>query len=196
MHWYSLTGDSVAGRAVVRHVREAAGPATGSFNTGAFGPRGEFVFWMSGGYTLVHFASNGRFLDEFSSPTYDPELPNASDMDHFVSGYRRIFGTDIPPERAEEYRNKPKPALIPTSALRFDGAGRLWVATTRDREDYSYFDLFDGSRFVGSVRVRDRLLGYDILGDVLAVRVERAYADASGEKVQAIDWYDLTATRE
>lgn len=63
------------------------------------------------------------------------------------------------------------------------GAGRLWVATTRDREGYSYFDLFDGSNFVGAVRVRDRLLGYDILGNLLAVRVERAYADASGEKV-------------
>ena len=66
----------------------------------------------------------------------------------------------------------------------------LGVATTRDHDAFSYFDIWTDTAYTGAVRVRDRLMGFDIFGSTLVTLVERTPgADGIGER--AIDWYDL-----
>ena len=76
------------------------------------------------------------------------------------------------------------------ASLTYDDRGRLWVATERDRAHFSYFDIYVGIEYVGSVRVRDRLLGYDLYGSTLVTIVERE-PDADGIGWHAADWYDI-----
>jgi len=81
--------------------------------------------------------------------------------------------------------------LIRGQPLRFYDRGFLRVATTRDHDEFSYFDVFRGSDLVSSVRARDRVLGYDILGTVLAVLVERRFPAEDGVRARAVDWYSI-----
>ena len=55
---------------------------------------------------------------------------------------------------------------------------------------FSYFDLYVGTEYVGSLKIRDRILGYDLYGSTLAALVERA-PDADGIVRRAVDWYDF-----
>ena len=75
-------------------------------------------------------------------------------------------------------------------ALVFDSLERLWVATTRDRDNFSYLDIWIGTEYAGTVRIRDRLMGYDILGSTLAALVERK-PGPDGVALRAVDWYDI-----
>ena len=91
---------------------------------------------------------------------------------------------------AESYRTSPKSWYLGADALRFDGEGRLWAATTRDRDRFSYFDVWAGTEHLGMVRIHDRIIGYDLYGETLAVLVERRPAP-DGAAPRAIDWYDI-----
>ena len=87
-------------------------------------------------------------------------------------------------------RETPKRNHLQIGSLAYDDQGRLWVATERDRAHFSYFDLYGGTEYVGSVQVKDRVLGYDLYGSTLAVLVERPL-DADGIGWRALDWYDI-----
>ena len=76
------------------------------------------------------------------------------------------------------------------ASLAYDDRGRLWVATERDRAHFSYFDIYVGIEYVGSVRVRDRLRAYDLYGSTLVTVVERE-PDADGIGWRGADWYDI-----
>ncbi len=53
--------------------------------------------------------------------------------------------------------------MVPGEPLKYDSRGRLWVLTSRDHDEFSYFEVFGGERHVGRARVRDRVLGFDVL---------------------------------
>ena len=131
------------------------------------------------------------------SPAYTGELPNERDVDAYVDGISRIGGGVVtPPESVKEayaagFREEPKSWFLRPFPFKFDGASRLWVATTRDRDTYSYFDIWIGTQYAGAVRIRDRLLGYDLLGSVLVALVERK-PGRDGIAQRAIDWYDIS----
>ena len=55
---------------------------------------------------------------------------------------------------------------------------------------YSYFDIWVGTEYAGTVRIRDRLMGYDVLDSTLVALVERK-PDADGIAQRALDWYDI-----
>ena len=76
------------------------------------------------------------------------------------------------------------------SPFGFDNQDRLWVATTRDRDTFSYFDVWIGTGYVGTVRIRERLLGFDLLGSTLVALVERR-PGPDGIASRAIDWYRI-----
>ncbi len=78
------------------------------------------------------------------------------------------------------YAETPKWVTITGRSLIYDDWGRLWVAIQRTRNAVSYFSIFSDTTFVGSVRVRDRVEGYDLLGSTLAVLVERLPDDPAG----------------
>ena len=90
----------------------------------------------------------------------------------------------------DTYRETPKRNHLRIGSLAYDDQGRLWVATERDRANISYLDIYVGTEYVGSVQVRDRLMGYDLYGSALAVLVERP-PDADGIGWRALDWYDI-----
>ena len=155
---------------------------------------GGWVFkWSCSGdlYFLDHRdAAEGRLV---KSPTYVPEFPNDRDVAAYLEGMRGFSGP-VPPELLksyeEEYRAQPKRPFLGTRTLAFDGADRLWYATTRDRDNFSYLDVWVGTGYAGTVRIRDRLMAYDILGTTLAALVERQ-PDRSGIAASEIDWYDI-----
>lgn len=195
--WVSLTSDSVVHQAVFHHQSEATRRLGfgAAMNSGVVNSTGNFVFWVDR-YTLARYDGDGRFLEEFTSPLYSPEEPTQRDLDQFIEGARYIFGHRPSERHVNEFRSRPRVPLIPSRPLRFDSSGRLWVATTRDREEFSYFDVFRSTDLISQVQVRDRILTYDIQDTVLAVLAERPYRDGTGEYVVGIDWYRIPEIRK
>ena len=183
-------------------VRDEAGCGTAPFGgllNAAASPTGRIAFSICDAQLLFFAhrdAATGRLV---KSPTYTEELPNRRDIEEYQEGWRefrrRIGGSVESADAAawlEGLRQRPKSYGARTW---FDTRDRLWVLTHRDRNEWSYLDIFgaDGG-YAGTVRVRDRALGFDILGHTLAVLVERQVgpADADGIPDRAIDWYDLS----
>ena len=90
----------------------------------------------------------------------------------------------------ETFREEPKRWFNVPGALAFDSRDRLWVATTLDRDTFSYFEIWIGTEYAGSVRVRDRAVGFDLFRNTLAVLVERQ-PGPDGIAPRGIDWYDI-----
>jgi len=93
----------------------------------------------------------------------------------------------------EDYRARPKSYSLGTEQQLVDAANRYWVATRRDTHEWSYLDVYENAEYVGSVRVRDRLRAFDLLGSTLVVLVDRQVGpdDADGVPDRALDWYEL-----
>ncbi len=132
-----------------------------------------------------------------SSPNYFDALPNQRDVDAYVDGITSIGGgrVSLSPAQKEAYaagyREEPKRWFLGgPSSLNFDGENRLWAATTHDRDFFSYLEIWTGMEYVGTVRIRDRLIDYDMLGSTLVALVERK-PDQYGIAQLAIDWYDI-----
>ncbi len=146
----------------------------------------------SGGWTFPACQDELVFLEHrdaptarsLQSPTYAEEFPNERDIAEF-DGQRSFIDLDT-------YRQLPKRNHLTVGSLAYDDHGRLWVATQRDRAHFSYFDLYVGTEYVGSVRIRDRVLGYDLYGSTLAALVERE-PGPDGIGWRAVDWYDIGA---
>lgn len=128
------------------------------------------------------------------APTYTGELPNDRDMDAYRSGMGPLYGGVVPEVVVQQYAERPKIDRIRGRSLRYDSKARLWVATARDRDRHSYLDIYVGTDFKGSLRVRDRLVGFDLHGATLATLVDRAPTedDADGIPDRAIHWYDVS----
>ena len=126
------------------------------------------------------------------SPAYVVEFPNDRDVAAYLEGMR--FAGPLPAELLksyeDEYRAQPKGPFLGTETLAYDGKDRLWYATTRDRDNFSYLDVWVGTGYAGTVRIRDRLMAYDILGSTLVALVERK-PGRDGIAANAIDWYDI-----
>ena len=90
----------------------------------------------------------------------------------------------------EEFRSTPKRYGV---HYRVDDQDRLWVLTERDREEFSYLDIYVGPELAGSVRVRQRAVSFDVFGSTLAVLVDRPVGpdDGDGYPDRGIDWYDI-----
>ena len=93
----------------------------------------------------------------------------------------------------ESYRSRPKPYSLGGGHQLVDAANRYWIATQRDTHEWSYLDVYENAEYAGSVRVTDRLRGFDVFGSTLVVLVERQAGpdDADGVPDRALDWYDL-----
>lgn len=132
-----------------------------------------------------------------AAPNYVPLLPGPRDVEAYVDRVTRIGGglVSLSPAQKEAYaagyREEPKRWYFGGSAsLNFDGQNRLWAALTLDRDAFSYLEIWTDMEYAGTVRVRDRLMDYDILGSTLVTLVERK-PDRYGIAQLAIDWYDI-----
>ena len=76
----------------------------------------------------------------------------------------------------------------------FDEQDRLWVLTNRERDQFSYLDIYMGPEYAGTVLVRHRAVGFDVLGSTLAVLVDRPVGpdDPDGFPDRGVDWYDIS----
>ena len=95
--------------------------------------------------------------------------------------------------RLEDYRATPKEYRLGVQHQLFDAANRYWIATQRDTHEWSYLDVYEKAEYVGSVKVRDRLTGFDLLGSTLVVLVDRLVGadDTDGIPDRALDWYEI-----
>ncbi len=129
------------------------------------------------------------------TPTYVEVLPTQEEVNRFVAGLTAIGGgLPIPESRVDRYRTTPKPWLLHYPFPIFDNNHSVWILTARDRNDFSYLDIFSGTEYAGTVRVRDRAMGFDVLGSTLAVLVDRPVGpgDLDGSPDRGIDWYDIS----
>lgn len=150
--------------------------------------------WVFKACTGVYFldrrdATNGRLV---KSPAHVVEFPNDRDVAAYLEGMRFAgpLSAELQESYEEEYRAQPKVSYHGPATLAYDGRDRLWYATSRDRDNFSYLDVWVGTGYAGTVRIRDRLMGYDILGSTLVALVERK-PDRDGIAAKAIDWYDI-----
>ncbi len=172
--------------------RECFNPAVGAST-----PDGGLVFQVCE-YELAFFDHrDAPTATVVASPSYVEALPNERDVAAHVNSRVSLRSLAGPVSEAEidaiaaEFREEPKEWLLKPGAFRFDGQNRLWVSTTRDRDAFSYFDVWADTTYVGAVRVQDRLMGFDIFGSTLVTLVERTPGE-DGIAEREIDWYDLS----
>ena len=133
------------------------------------------------------------------APTYVPELPNERDvarLEETLRAFNRERGFPASQgvaEELEDYRASPKNYHLSTGQQLFDAANRYWIATQRDRHEWSWLDVYQNAEYLGSVRVRDRLRAFDLLGSTLVVLVDRQVGPDDGDGIpdRALDWYDI-----
>ena len=165
----------------------------GGLRPGAIRPDGSLHYFACDG-VIVHLPDpkgDGRVFVA-SMPTYREEYPS----DHDVASRRRamrFLGPTLA-EHIDEYRSTPK--LFPTlgpSARAYDADGTFWVGT-RTTSDSSEVDLYDGTDYIGTVRIRNALQGLDIRGSTMVALVERrsGLLDAIGIPERGLDWYDIS----
>lgn len=162
---------------------------------GAWHPNGWLVFGTCQRDLLFYDAPGDIATPTVvQAPTYTGELPNKRDIEAYRSGMGLLYGGVVPEAVVQQYAERPKNDRIRGRSLRYDSKARLWVGTARDRDRHSYFDIYVGADFKGSLRVRDRLIGFDLHGETLATLVERALTedDADGIPDRAVDWYDVS----
>lgn len=130
-------------------------------------------------------------------PTYVEELPNERDVEAYRESIASISGgagRSLPASAWEPYlgdfRETPKRWFLRERPMVYDSQDRLWIATTRDRDAFSYLDIYIGTEYAGTVRIRDRLMGYDLLGSTMVALVERR-PGRDGIARRAIDWYRI-----
>lgn len=160
---------------------------------GAVTPDGGLVFLACGHELAFLSGRDATRAVVVSPPSYMETFPNERDASEHLEAVRGVGsrGGALPDSARRaivaQFRATPKEWVLRPFAFGFDHRDRLWVATTLDRDNFSYFDLWVGATHVGMVRVRDRLLSFDIFGATLVTLVERAPHASEW----ALDWYDI-----
>lgn len=189
----ALSGGVVWRRASISDVVETE---CGEVGMGWPSPGGGYVFWACDHELVFLEHKDAPSAAVVASPTYFEELPSERDVDAYRSDLMNLGGNLSASMSAMEpyltrFSKQPRKWFLNSdSPFGFDSHDRLWVATTRDRDAFSYFDIWIGTEYVGTVRIRDRLMGFDLLGSTLAALVERA-PGPDGIARREIDWYRI-----
>ena len=163
--------------------------------------RGGWAFLACDGYLLFDEGA-GTEATVVRAPTYVEEFPDERDVarrrDEIESFNRSLAELGLDPtesveESLEDYRSTSKRYYLRTSQHLFDDGNRYWVATHRDLHEWSYLDVYENTEYVATVKVRDRMLGFDVVGSTLVVLVERQLGpnDADGVPDRTVDWYEV-----
>ena len=191
---------NVASGEVVREEASPAGPwdvACGEVVWGIPDRADGWVFVACEGHLI--FIGDTREATVVRAPTYLAEPPDERDVArrremlmaiNMANGFPAATGLD---EFLESYRATPKKYFLSTADQLVDAANRYWIATQRDTHEWSYLDVYENAEYAGSVRVRDRLRGFDLFGSTLVALVERQVGpdDADGVPDRALDWYEI-----
>lgn len=191
---------NIASGEVVRQEGSPTGPwdvECGDIHYGIADREDGWVFVACEGH-LVFVGAAGE-ATVLRAPRYVLEFPDEQEVAEREEEYmdfnrqRGLAAAMGIEERLEEYRTTPKRYDLGMSAQLFDDADRYWIATQRDMHEWSYLDVYRNAAYVGSVKVRDRLRGFDLAGSTLVVLVDRQVGpdDADGIPDRALDWYDI-----
>lgn len=191
---------NIASGEVVREEASPSGPWDVSCGQVIYGIPDRTEGWIfvacEGHLIFVDSTSNPTVL---RAPTYFAKLPDERDVarfEEYLIGFNRVRGlpdlTSVD-EELKSYRATPKKYYLGTQHQLLDAANRYWIATNRDRNEWSYLDVYQNAEYVGSVKVRDRLRGFDLLGSTLVALVDRPVGadDADGFPDRALDWYEI-----
>jgi hypothetical protein len=157
-------------------------------------PRGGWVFLACEGHVVLVAGDGTTTLTQ--APTYSQELPTRFEIAEYVAESQQLAAMGLPmsQQRLEEYERTPKRYQLAPNTHRFDAESRWWIATLRNHREFSYLDVFCDGRYVGTVQVRDRLWGFDILESGLVVVVDRPVG-SDDEPIaipsRRVDWYDI-----
>jgi hypothetical protein len=186
------TGTSLA--QVTMEERVGAGESTAGFARGVELNDGTMVLNITR-HRFARFSADGHKLADLELPDHlrAPIYPTERDIEVFRYELRRLFGREPSQAQVEEFSNKPMHPVVREANLRVGPHQTVWVASARDRVLHSYLDVFHADHYLGSVQVRHRLLGFDVLGDTLVVLVERPEEDVAGP-VRGLDWYRIGLT--
>lgn len=156
-----------------------------------------WVFLACEGHLV--FVGDNADATVLRAPTYVPQVPDEQEVaqrEEELKAFNRDLG--VPEdmnlaEAMERYRTTPKNYHLSTAQQLIDADNRYWIATQRDLREWSYLDVYANAAYAGSVRVRHRLRGFDVLGSTLVVLVERPVGpdDADGIPDRALDWYEI-----
>jgi len=169
----------------------------GQVNWGIPDRAGGWVFLACDGHLI--FVGNTGDARVLRAPTYLAELPNERDVARLEEALRALnvrngfpASTDVE-ENLESYRAEAKKYSLGTAHQLVDATNRYWVATQRDTHEWSYLDVYENAEYVRTVKVRDRLRGFDLVGSTLVVLVDRQLGpdDADGIPDRALDWYEV-----
>ncbi len=160
-------------------------------------PAGGWAFVACEGHLI--FVGDTGDATVFRAPMYVPELPDERDvarLEEMLRGFNRRRGFPTSQgveEQLESYRATPKNYYLSAGEQLFDEANHYWIATQRDQHEWSWLDVYENAEYLGSVRVRDRLRAFDLLGSTLVVLVDRQVGpdDPDGIPDRALDWYDI-----
>ena len=191
---------NIATGEVVREEASPEGPwdvACGEVTWGIPDRAGGWIFVACEGHLI--FVGDTGDATVLRAPTYLAELPDEREVARHEEMLMALnMANDRPAsesvdERLESYRATPKKYFLSTADQLVDAANRYWIATQRDLHEWSYLDVYENAEYVGSVKVRDRLRGFDLLGSTLVVLVERQVGadDADGIPDRVLDWYDV-----
>ena len=191
VEYYHLELDTRDGNVIWerRYPGSMAGPECGQktdLYPGTPLPGGGMAFSVCDGRRMAFFADRDDDAPTLvPTRTYAEELPGPRDVDQYVAGLRRMFGSEPPESQVAEYRRRPKRWYRQSAAA--DDQGRFWIATNRDRDEYSYLDVHVDREHAWTVRVQSRLMGFHVRDSTLVVLAERAGESPS----RVVDWYRL-----
>ena len=209
--WWEASALSLSAGETVRTWRPAALPEASECEHLFYGfpapPAGWVFIDCKGTLSVVDDDGSNRGV---RSPTWTGEHPNERDVAARVREQRESWSVarrsiaegyaerGRPPPAArrfvvdsaalDEYRQRPKIYYLLQGRETIDAQGRVWMPTRVDRAVHSYIDVFSlEPEYLGTVRVVDRMIDYDVLNGTLVVLVEGAAPEGS----RRIDWYEL-----
>jgi len=189
--WLSLSSDSLLNRVAFRYQPSDDWPIRPFLIGGTTLGDGDFVFNISN-RAVVRYGPDGALIGEFDIPEREPVYPSEEDVRRRAQDIRRIFGETPRLQELETFAETAKAPLLPWSPVLVGPDDFIFIGSSRDRETHSYIDVLQDGRQVGTLRVRGRLLSFDVLDDTLATLVERTgQADEDGLTPRGIDWYQI-----
>ncbi len=144
--------------------------------------------------TLGHFNSQGDLIGTSTLPNQggtgkfsDHDIRSAVRTMKAVSGF-----DNLPPEILEGIQGLPRPYVVRATLIRTGPAGTHWIAIHQEGLEHPVLAVFRGKSLLGLVSTRDKLLGFDIRGDLLVTLSLRTGEVAEDEPSRGLDWYSIS----
>lgn len=142
---------------------------------------------------MALYDGEGGYVGLLRFPHSPPAYPSESDVETYIAE-GRLIGRTPGKAKVEEFRRKPfniTPRQSMYRIIQESENGWLWVLTTRRSPAGTDIDVFDGTKYLGTVTLQDRVRGIQIREDRLLALVEIEHPDQL-EPTRRVDWYKIS----